>query len=150
MADASWIIFALLAAANMFLMTKTPPKVDFVLVRISALLWLAAGLSGLEGAVGRMLTSAMAGMLSAINKASSDATGTAIGSLLAFLLAVAWICAMLPDKTVKVPRTTFIVISGLMLPTLMAAIPGEAGDFLRGIVFPLGEFMQSLVTGWLS
>lgn len=150
MADISWAIFALLASACMFLMIKTPPKGDFVLVRISALLWLAAGLSGLEGVIGRMLTSVMAGLIGAIDDASGKALGTGIGVTLSILLAAYWICSMLPDKTVNIKRNSFIVISGIMLPTLMAAIPGEAGEVLRGIIFPLGEFMKNLVTGWLS
>lgn len=146
----SWFIFSALAVGLMYLMKFTPPKIDFILVRVSALLWLSAGLAGLDGVIGRMVTSGVAGIMDAINSVTGQAVGTAAGWLVALFVSVAWIGAMLPDKTVGMKRSTVLVVSGVVLPTLLSSIPGSAGEMLRAVILPLGGIMNSIVTGWLT
>lgn len=142
-----WV--ALTVVGTAFLLSKQLPGHSFVtwiLVRLAALFFLAAGVVQPAGWIGRWAAAGISWIIHAVGTFSSDAVGTGITlGVLVFVGSVLWLLAIFPDSWWGGQMPDWASVCGLILPALASAIPGPAGDWLRNDVFP--ALAQPMING---
>ena len=141
----SWFLMAAFGAAAMVSMRWTPDKVDFVLVRVAGFWFVASGLIGTAGWVGALIDGTFGWFFRTLNDVSGSALGTSIGWIVAAAFAGLWIGGMLPDKVFRFDPPDWMVISGLVVPSLVAMVPGKAGHAFDTVLTAGGHAMSNLV-----
>lgn len=151
MAEVSWFVFCVLAVAAMMLRKQLPGRIaQEVMVRVAAFLWLAAGTVGLSGFIGNLIVDIVQSFMSLLDNLGSAAVGTGLGWLVALIVSGAWICGMLPDTWVRSKRQDWLIVAGLILPTVLSSIPGETGQMLREVMSTLGESIADMTRELMS
>jgi hypothetical protein len=140
----SWILMTAVGFGLMFAMRFTPDKVDFVLVRLAGGAFIGAGLMGASGWIGALIDNTLGWLVRIIDQLARAAVGTTVAWIVAAGIAALWIGAMLPDRYFKYDPPDWLVIGGLVLPSLVAMIPGRAGQFFDTTITAAG---QALITG---
>jgi hypothetical protein len=140
----SWILMSAVGFAAMFCMRFTPPKIDFILVRIAGFSFVGAGLIGAAGWVGGLINGTLGWLFRFINDLSNAAVGTAVAWIIAAAISGLWIGAMLPDKMFSYDPPDWLVIGGLVVPSLVAMVPGRAGSAFDTLITAAG---QALIKG---
>ncbi|HEY9411752.1 MAG TPA: hypothetical protein VIP77_19390 [Jiangellaceae bacterium] len=146
----TWVTLAGIGAILMFLMRFTPERVDFVLVRLAGAAFMGAGLIGMSGWIGDVADSVLGWASRATDQAAVVVIGSTVMWVIVALLALLWIGAMLPDSWFQLDPPDWLVITGLVLPSLLVVVPGGLGEFLRSVTTWAGEGMTTLVTSWVS
>jgi len=146
----SWLLMAFVGGASMWATTHTPPKVDILLIRFAGFAFIAAGLIGVGGVLGDILTWVMDAILTLVSTIAGVAFGTAAVWILAAGLGGAWILAMLPDKLFRFDAPDWLVISGIFIPGLLASVPGALGEGLRTTITWAGEAITTVMTRAVS
>lgn len=139
----SWILMTAVGFSLMFAMKFTPDKVDFVLVRLAGGSFIGAGLMGASGWIGSLIDATLGWLVRTINHLSQSAFGTGVAWMVAAGIAALWIGAMLPDKYFKYDPPDWLVIGGLVLPSLVAMVPGRAGSFFDTVITAAGQALNS-------
>jgi hypothetical protein len=115
------------------------------MLRLAAISFVGAGVIGARGWVGGFL----AGVVHFANTAGARFGAAALGTgavwVLWMVLTVAWVLALLPDRWFNAVIPDWLSISGVILPSLAASIPGHAGDLLRQIIHTVGGLMVTFV-----
>ncbi|WP_407568338.1 hypothetical protein QK900_15660 (plasmid) [Arsenicicoccus dermatophilus] len=138
----SWILLAGLATGCLWLMRWTSPVVDAVLVRVAAVLYLLAGMVLAAGWLGAVVAWA-AGGLGALAVVLGAATFAAVaGMTLVVCLGAWWAAALLTSEDV-LPVPEWLVLVGLVLPSLMAAAPGSVGAVAAAAASAAGGGMDA-------
>lgn len=150
MAEMTWIVALALGIGSMFLMKFTPTWGDAILIRVAALLVAGAGTMGATGWIGELFTKLFNWVTKLVNALSNDALGTPVMWLIGLALGVMWIGALLPHRLFKLNYFDGLVFSGFLLPTLLTAVPGKAGDAMRTVVLEGSTMMVQWVGGWFS
>ncbi len=148
-----WVALTVLATA--FLLTKQLAGhnlVTAILVRVAALLYLAAGVIGAKGWIGGWITDLRDWIIGTTNDASQSALNTAITlGVLVFVGSVLWLLALLPDSWWGGQMPDWGSVAGLFLAGLASSIPGPAGHLFRDRVFPaLARPMVRVVASWFG
>jgi hypothetical protein len=123
-----------LALAGVFFYLKKVPK-------ITAILALAGG-SGVTGGIGgHLLTQSVTWTSTMLGQITATVVGIAVPFILAIVLAIIFVHDVWP-KNKATKRTAGI---GLVLPTLVAGIPGSAGLAATSAIAMFGTLMSNLV-----
>lgn len=146
----SWFLLVVTGVALLFSQRFLPPRVDFVVVRLAGGAFMGAGLIGANGWLGETIDWAVQTMISLTDRVGAQALGQAVAWILAAGLGLLWIGAMLPDKLFRYDPPNWLVWSGLVVPALVATVPGVLGDFLRRVTTWAGAATQNLVGGLVS
>lgn len=126
--------------------------ITVILVRVAALCFLAAGVIGADGWIGRVTSDLIGWVTHTGQDASKVAFGTAltVGVIVA-AGSIAWLLALLPDSWWGGQMPDWGSVLGLFLPALAVSIPGPIGNWLRNDVFPaLAGPMVSTVRSWFG
>ena len=148
--NASWFVLMAAGAACLWLMKLTPPAVDRVLVRLAGCLWLAAGLAGLDGWAGRAVAGLLRGTQSLMDSMGQAAVGSALYWILAAALGLSWLAGMLPDNVIRGKLPTWLICAGLILPPMLAEVPGRFGSGLRAVIYTAGNAVGHALGGMVS
>lgn len=143
----SWILMTAFGFFAMWCMRFTPDKIDFILVRVAGFAFVGAGLVGGAGWLGRLINGTLGWLFVFINDVSSSAVGTGVAWIIAAALTALWIGAMLPDKLFSYDPPDWLVIGGLIVPSLAAMVPGKAGGAFENAVTVAGEALIKGVGG---
>ncbi|MET7284202.1 hypothetical protein ABZS29_38570 [Kribbella sp. NPDC005582] len=141
----SWFLMTAFGAAAMFCMRFTPPKVDFILVRVAGFSFVGAGLIGAAGWVGGLINGTLGWLFRFINDLSNSALGTGVAWIVAAAIAGLWIGGMLPDKVFSYDPPDWLVIAGLIVPALVAKVPGKAGSAFDTVITAGGQGLTDMV-----
>ncbi len=109
----------------------------WLMVRLAALCYLAAGVLGAAGWLGRWVDA----LITWIIRTSTDAGDATVGTglVLGVIVAVgsiSWLLALLPDSWWGGQMPDWGSVGALFLPALAVSIPGPVGEWLREDVFP--------------
>jgi hypothetical protein len=143
----SWILMTAFGFFAMWAMKFTPNKVDFILVRVAGFSFVGAGLIGAAGWIGALIDGTLGWAVRGINSLSNGAVGTGIAWILAAAIAALWVGAMLPDQIFSYDPPDWLVIGGLLVPSLVAMVPGRAGEFFNTTITFAGQALNSGVGG---
>lgn len=146
----SWFLMTAFGFAAMFTMRYTPDWADFILVRVAGFSFIGAGLVGAAGWVGGLINGTIGWLFRGINSLSHSALGSGIAWILAAAITFLWIGGMLPDKLFSYDPPDALVISGLMVPALMAMVPGKAGNAAEAVLTMGGTALNNAVGGLFS
>ena len=141
----SWILMVAVGIACLVGMKWTPPKIDFILVRAAALSFVGAGVIGASGILGDMLDTAVDWVVDLADRAGNAAVGVGISWFVVAAVGALWVGALLPAKVFSFDYPDWLVFSGLILPALIASVPGPAGGFLSEVITTAGETMNGAV-----
>lgn len=150
MTNVSWILMAAFGFAAMFTMRYTPDWADFILVRVAGFCFIAAGLVGVAGWVGDLINGTIGALFRAINDLSSSALGSGIGWIIAAGITYLWIGGMLPDRLFSYDPPDYLVIAGIIVPSLVAMVPGKAGRAADTVLTTGGNAVTDWVGGLFS
>ena len=128
----------------------TPDAVDFILWRLSAILFLSAGIVSVDGLVGDVTTGVVQWTTEVVSRLSELAfgdysAGAQISGVIFMVPAAAWVFGMLPQKWFRWKLVDKLAFAGPVLPSVVASCPGWPGDILRGIIGVCAEFGLTLV-----
>lgn len=143
----SWILMTAFGFFVMWCMRFTPDKIDFILVRIAGFSFVGAGLVGAAGWIGALIDSTLGWAVRGINTLSHGAFGTGIAWILAAAVAAVWIGGMLPDNAFSYDPPDSLVIGGLLVPSLVAMVPGRAGEAMDTVITFGGHALNQGVGG---
>lgn len=143
----SWILMTAFGFAAMFTMRYTPDKIDFILVRVAGFSFVGAGLIGAAGWIGVLIDGSFGWLVRFIDQLSSVALGSTVAWIIAAALSGLWIGAMLPDKVFSFDPPDWLVIGGLIVPSLAAMVPGRAGSAFDTAITTAGEALIKGVGG---
>ncbi|HEY3561789.1 MAG TPA: hypothetical protein VGL05_30195 [Kribbella sp.] len=143
----SWLLMTAFAAFSMLAMRWTPDKIDVVLVRVAGFSFVGAGLIGASGWVGSFMNSTLGWLFRSIDDVTKGAFGTGAAWILAAGMTAMWIGAMLPDKWFSFDPPDWLVISGLIIPSLSAMVPGKAGNAFETVTAAGGHALNTWVAG---
>lgn len=144
----SWFLMTAFGFAAMFCMRYTPDWADVILVRVAGFSFVGAGLIGAAGWVGALINGTFGWAFRTINDLSSSAFGTGIAWILAAAIAGLWIGGMLPDKWFSFDPPDLLVITGLFIPSLVAMVPGKAGNAFDTVITAGGQALSGVVGSW--
>lgn len=139
----SWILMTAVGLGCMWLMRFAHNKVDFVLIRCAAAAFVGAGVIGATGWLGRLFTEVLGWVTSTADALGSAALGNAVVWIIAAFVGIAWIGALLPNSWFDFEYPDWLVVCGFVLPSLLVAVPGQAGEGLRSVILGAGELMNS-------
>lgn len=139
----SWVLMVAFGVACLFTMKKTPPAVDFVLIRIAAASFAGAGVVGVDGWLGGLLQSVVGWVIGLLNTISADILGTTVSWILVAGVGALWVGALLPDRVFGYDFPDWLMFSGVILPTLVGTVPGRAGDFLDTVMTTAGQYLNT-------
>lgn len=142
----SWFLMVAVGVGCLWAMTRTSEKADFVLVRAAGFAFIAAGLIGATGWLGNAIDTFTSWVLNATNSIGAAAFGTAVVWILAAGVGLMWVGAMLPDRWFKFDPPDWLVVGGLVIPALLAAVPGPLGEFLRTVTTWAGEGITTVIS----
>jgi hypothetical protein len=136
------VAWTLLAALGFWILRTMPRAkhrtVKALLVRAAAVLFLTAGAIGAGGWIGESLTW-LVGFAGAI--------GGGLAWVLWLIGALSWLAGMVPEKWFRGDVPDWLSMSGLVLPSLLAAVPGPVGDAMTramtGVSDLVGNGMSS-------
>lgn len=143
----SWFLMCVVGFGCMFAMRFTSQKVDFVLRRLAACAFAGAGTVGAVGWLGNWMNTIVHWVVSTADHMGSAALGTSVAWIAAAFLGFAWVGAIVPDKLFHFRFPDWLTYSGLLLPALLAAVPGTLGNLLGGVVNWAGSGMVDIVNG---
>jgi hypothetical protein len=141
----SWILMTAFGFAAMFAMRYTPDWLDFILVRVAGFSFIGAGLIGVAGWIGDLINGTIGWLFRTINDVSSSALGTGIAWIIAAAIAFLWIGGMVPDKLFSYDPPDWLVVSGLIVPSLAAMVPGKAGNAVDAVITAGGQALTNAV-----
>lgn len=151
MSTASWVAYVALGAMCMWLMRYTAsPVIDGILVRIAAVLFIGAGLVGADGWVGGALAWVVDAITGVAESMGSALVGASLVWVVALFLGVMWLMAMIPGKQSKFDAPDWLIVGGLVLPALLASVPGPAGEGLRTVMSAGGQLATGIVSGLVT
>jgi hypothetical protein len=150
MGAVSWILMVVFGFAAMFAMQFTPNWADFILVRLAGFSFIGAGMIGASGWVGDIINGTLGALFRAINGVTSNAFGTGVAWILAAAIAFLWIGGMLPDRLFSYDPPDWLVIAGIIVPALVAMVPGKAGTAANTVITLGGQTVTSWVGGIFS
>ncbi|TCC33851.1 hypothetical protein E0H75_42080 [Kribbella capetownensis] len=150
MTTMTWISALLLGVAAMFLMKFTPNWLDAILIRVSALLVAGAGALGVTGWLGDAFTWLLSSFADLVNYLSKGAVGTPLMWLLSAFVGALWVGALLPERLFRYDYPDWLIFAGFPLPSLLASVPGKAGDGLQTVVLGGSHELVKFVGGWFS
>lgn len=133
--------------AAMFCMRYTPDWADFILVRLAGFSFIAGGFMGVGGWVGGLINGSIGWLFRTINDVSSSAVGSSIGWLVAAAITFLWIGGMLPGKVFDYDPPDWLVIAGIIVPALVAKVPGKAGNAADMLLTMGGDAVSNMVGG---
>jgi hypothetical protein len=119
---------------------------DAVLLRTAAFSFVGAGLVGASGWLGSAASSMVGWMNSAGAQAGAAALGTGAVWVIWAALTISWILTILPETWFAARIPDWLSISGLLLPSLAASIPGPLGELLRQATDSAGTLMIHLAS----
>src|SRR3954465_6411007 len=93
-----------------------------------------AGVMGARGWLGDFLAGSVHFVNTTAARFGAAALGTGAVWVLWMLLTVAWVLTLLPDRWFNAVIPDWLSISGIVLPSLAASIPGHVGDLLRIVI----------------
>lgn len=146
MGAVSWVLMVAMGGGAMWCMRYTPDWADFILVRFAGFCFIGAGLVGAAGWVGAFMNGTFGWLFSGINDLTSSAFGSGVAWIIAAGLTFLWIGAMLPDRLFSYDPPDWLVISGIIVPALVAKVPGKAGAAADTVLTWGGQ----TVTGWVG
>ncbi len=147
----SWVLMVAAGFACTWVMTRTSSRLaDMILVRIAAACWIAAGMIGAAGWLGQWMRSVVSWVTKAADRIGNQAIGTSIVWIVAAGVGLLWVGAMLPDRIFRYDPPDWLLISGLVLPSLLVAVPGHLGIGLRGVTEWAGHGAQNLISGLVA
>lgn len=149
-ANVSWFVCAAAGAMCLWLMRLTPPVVDRVLKRLAGACFLAGGLAGLSGWVGQAMTACLSGAQRITDAMGVQAVATPVWWIIAAAVGLSWLAGMLPDSMIRGHLPTWLIYSGLVLPALLASVPGRFGQGLRTVTYAAGGIVGQWVAGMVS
>jgi hypothetical protein len=121
------------------------PLIAALLVRAAAFSFAGAGVIGASGWIGQVMASIVTWVNNAGENAGTAALGTGAVWVIWLLASVAWVLTILPESWFAAEIPDWLSVSGLVLPSLAAAIPGPAGEALRAVITGAGTLMIELV-----
>ena len=147
----SWVLMVAVGFGCTWAMTHTDSKLlDMILIRFAAASWIAAGMIGAVGWLGDWMRSATTWVTRNADHLGHQAIGTSIVWIITAGVALLWVGAMLPDRLFSYDPPDWLLISGLVLPSLLVAVPGHLGVALRGATEWAGHGAQHIVGGWVA
>lgn len=144
----SWILMVAFGFGAMFTMKVTPPRVDAVLIRVAALSFAGAGTIGATGWIGSMISAITDFVINLTDKLGNATVGESIVWIIAAGLGALWVGSLLPARLVRYDFPDWLSFTGFLLPSLLATVPGQAGEVLRMIVNTCSEWLVKLVGSW--
>ena len=131
--------------------TRTDSRIlEMILIRLAAASWIAAGMIGAAGWLGDWMRSVVGWVTRTADHLGHQAIGTSIVWIVAAGVGLLWVGAMLPDKLFSYDPPDWLLVSGLVLPSLLVAVPGHLGVALRGVTEWAGHGAQNLVSGLVA
>ncbi len=122
-----------------------------LLVRLAAFCFAGAGVIGAGGWLGSFLGRLVHTVSGAGAHVGAATIGTTAVWVVWALACVAWVLTLLPERWFAGDMPDWLAISGLILPSLSASIPGRMGHALSGAIHTCGHLMvelaRQLVTG---
>jgi hypothetical protein len=116
---------------------------DALLIRASAFSFVGAGIVGADGWIGSIMT----GLINGLNAVGAQLGAAVIGSAAIWIvwagMSLAWVLTMLPETWFGRSIPDWLAISGIVLPPLAAAIPGQFGAVMNDIIGACGQLMIS-------
>jgi hypothetical protein len=117
------IAWTLLAALGFWILRTMPrakhKTVKAVLVRAAAVLFLTAGAIGAGGYIGQFLSWLVS---------FAGAFGGGVAWVLWLIGALSWLAGMVPEKWFRGDVPDWLSMSGIVLPSLLASVPGPVGN----------------------
>lgn len=142
-----WVFLTVCGVGCLKLMKRVRKEVtEVALERAAALFFLAAGVAGIGGWLGHMVTTVVGALMRIIDRAGSSITGGSVAWIAVTALAFAWVCALMPHIEGRFSR--WLAASGLFIPSVLSIVPGALGEALRGAVSALGSVVASGMS-WL-
>lgn len=136
------IAWTLLAALGMWILRNMPraknKSVKAVLVRLAAVLFLTAGAIGAGGWIGGAITWLVT---------FAGAIGGGLAWVLWFIGALSWLAGMVPEKWFRGDVPDWLSMTGVILPSLLASVPGPVGD---GMTTAMGGVSDMVGNGMSS
>lgn len=146
-AGASWVVMTAAGIGCMVAMKFTNEKIDFILRRVAAACFAGAGTVGATGWIGTATDTLMEGFVSITDHMSKGVLGAPVSWILVAGVGLAWVGAFLPNKLFALKFPDLLSYSGLVLPPMLASVPGSLGDGLDQIVTWCGTGMVTMVGG---
>jgi hypothetical protein len=143
----SWILMLAAGIGCMFAMRFTSNRVDFVLRRVAACCFVGAGTIGAVGWLGSAMNTVVGWTVTTTDSLSAGALGTPVAWIAAAGLGFAWVGALVPDQWFHFRFPDWLSYSGLLLPALLASVPGNLGNVLNQIVTWCGTGMVDVIGG---
>lgn len=141
----TWVLYTGIAFLSLYLMRFTGDFLDAILVRVAAILFMAAGIIGAHGWFGDALNSVFNTVNTTGGEIARSTTGSAIMYFVWFALGVLWIMCILPERWFSKAVPDWLSVSGLILPAGIATVPGPAGVALGGIILSLANLVTAPV-----
>lgn len=146
----TWIAAVAFGFGAMLMMKFTPNKIDWILIRVAALLFAGAGAMGATGWIGALFNTVLGWFTHALDAISNGALGAPVMWILATGLGALWIGALLPQRLFSFHYPDWLIFAGFPLPVLLASVPGEAGQGMRTVVLTGGQMLVQFVGGWFA
>ncbi|MGH3973470.1 MAG: hypothetical protein ACRDS9_09100 [Pseudonocardiaceae bacterium] len=143
----SWIVMLAAGVGCMFAMRFTSQRIDFVLRRVAACCFAGAGTIGAVGWLGNAIDTVVSWVVTTADTLSSGVLGTPVVWILAAGLGFAWVGALVPDRWFQFRFPDWLSYSGLLLPPLLASVPGNLGNGLDLVVTWCGNGMVDVIGG---
>ncbi len=145
-ATVAWTVYVVFGVFAQWAMNHTEkPWLDAILIRFASAAYLAAGLIGAGGIIGKW----MQDVLTTTNGAAASVGWSVVIGVVAALAVVALVLTWLPETWFSMKINDALALAGLILPSLVAGTPGPLGEFARGILAFLANFAQAPVQ-WLT
>lgn len=147
-ANVTWFFMAAAGFGFRWMMRYTRwGWLDQILIRLAGCCWVGAGLAGLTGWAGQLLGWMLTTGPNLIDRISSDAVGGVVSGIIALGVSALWVFAMLPDRIFGYDPPDWLIYTGLIIPSLLATVPGAAGEALRAVITAAGTTVNTWVGG---
>lgn len=130
----SWVLMVAVGGGLLFAMKYAPAWLDFILVRAAAGAFAGAGTIGAVGWLGTLMRTVLGWLIRLVDRIGIVMLGAAVAWIIVAGVGALWVGALLPDRLFKYDAPDWLIFSGLILPSLLIAVPGRAGDMLRAAV----------------
>lgn len=143
----TWVLMTAIGVAAMWATRRVRNRtIDFILVRLAGGAFMAAGLLGVGGVLGRWVETGIATAISVADQLGAATLGSAIAWIIATGLGALWVAAMLPDSWFRFDPPDWLVWSGIIAPSLLASVPGPVGSVLRQITHAAGQAVGAMTS----
>lgn len=144
-----WFVMIVAGTGLLYASRHVNKMFDPIMDRAAGALFVGAGVLSTTGWVGDLLDAVVGWLVSAANSIGDAAVGTGLAWIAAAALGIMWFGAMMPQKLVAYRFPDWLLYSGVLLPGLLASVPGTMGNMLDGGITTIGTAANAALSGLL-